>query len=443
MFSHNEIDTTSNTILKDALRASYLGVTFPRPPRPNLEVTRLLIEHGADFASDTRYANTLHGASYYGLHELVKAELEAGVDVNSPGGMYASALDAAIAGRYSLNFLQGGTRLGQYLETIEPLCIKTLLENGASPNVCRESSGTPLLLSSHIGDIVAVKILLTHGADPNFHLPRRSGWQFDRSCLSSACFSKDLRVVKLLVDHGANVQSSCSLAAACWSSQIDIVKYLFEKGANPNGSEDEGDVGSPLQIACSNSNEAIVDILLKNGADVHIGRGHAGSPLNEAAIAGSVPITKMLIERGVNVNMVAGHHGTALQAAANMGEIDVVKCLVNNGADVNLQSGFFKTALQAALSWPHANIVTFLLKSGADVDVKSSYGSTLVEALRNAPTELCEVYVEQCLKTSKMWRVLKRPENASFTDFDALQIFELNTPVDSENPAFLCSLDPF
>ncbi|EEA19856.1 hypothetical protein TMatcc_009997 [Talaromyces marneffei ATCC 18224] len=444
IFESGEIDITSNAVLNDALRASYLGVTFPRPPRPNLDVTKLLIEHGADFASDSRYANTLHGASYYGIYDLMKAELEAGVDVNSQGGKYASALDAAIAGRHSLNFLQGGTRLGQYLETIEPSCIKTLLEHDANPNVCRGSSGTPLMLSSSIGDIVVVKILLAHGADPNFHLPKRRGMQVDRSCLSSACYSKDLRVVKLLVEHGASVHSSCSLAVACWSSQLDIVKYLLENGASPNGSNDECDVGSPLQIACSNSSEAIVELLLKYGADVHLGRSHAGSPLNEAAIAGSVSITNMLIEKGVNVNMVAGHHGTALQAAANMGEIDVVECLIHNGANVNIQCGFFKTALQAAFSWPHVNTVTLLLRSGADVDVKSPYGSTLVDALRNAPTELCEVHIEQYYtRTSQsMWRGVRRPANTSFTDFDALEIFELNSPIDGNDPAFLCSLDP-
>ncbi|KAF3385972.1 Ankyrin repeat and KH domain-containing protein 1 [Talaromyces pinophilus] len=444
MFSRNEIDTTSNAVLKDALYASYLGVTFPRPPGPNLDVTRLLIEHGADFATDARYANTLHGASYYGLHDLVKAELEVGVNVNRQGGKFASALDAAIAGRHQLNFLRGGTRLGQYLESIEPSCIKTLLEHGADPNVCRGNKGTPLLLSSSIGDIVVVKILLAHGADPNFHLPRRSGMQFDRSCLSSACSSKDLRIVKLLVEHGASVHSSCSLASACWSPQLDIVEYLLENGASPNGSEDEGDVGSPLQIACSNGSDAIVELLLQHGADVHLGRGHAGSPLNEAAIAGSVPITKRLIEKGANVNMIAGHHGTALQAAANMGEIDVAECLIKNGADVNIRAGFFKTALQAALLWPHANIVTMLLRSGADVDVKSPYGSTLVEALRNAPTSLCEVHVEQySTKTSQsVWRAVRRPVHASFTDFDALEILELNSPMVDNDPAFLCSLDP-
>lgn len=444
MFSNNEIDTTNNAVLKDALKASYLGITFPRPPRSNLEVTRLLVEHGADFVGDGRYANTLHGASYFGLHNLVIAELEAGVDVNTRGGKYASALDAAIAGRHSLHFLQGGARLGQYLESIDTSCIKTLLEHGADPNIYRENAGTPLLLSSFIGDIVVVNILLAHGADPTFHLPRRSGMQFDRSCLSSACYSKDIRIVKLLVEHGASVNSSCSVAAACWSSQFDIVKYLLENGASPNGSEDEGDLGSPLQMACSNANEAIVELLLQHGADVHLGRGHAGSPLNEAAISGSVSIIKRLIEKEVNVNFIAGHHGTALQAASNMGEIDVVKCLIKNGADVNIHAGFFKTALQAALSWPHANIARLLLISGADVDVKSSYGSTLVEALRNAPADLCEVYLEQySTKTSQsMWRGVKRPTNSSFTDFDTLEIFELNSPIDGNDPAFLCSIDP-
>lgn len=441
IFERNDIDTTNTTVLRDALQASRLSVSFPRPPSSDLEVTRFLIEHGADFASDACYASTLHGASFYGFIDLVQAELKAGADVNSQGGKYASALDAAITGRYVASHYPG-TRRKEYLESVEPSCIKILLEHGADPNVCSDMmKGTPLIHSSYEGDILVVRMLLAHGADPNFHLP--GGSRMNRSCLSAACYSGDLRIFKLLIEHGASIHSSLSLEAACMANSVDMVKYLLANGANPNGNRDESNDGSPLEIAYS---EAIVELLLQYGADINLGWSQEGSPLIRAALYGNLSVTKKLIEKGANVNMMAGMWGPALHAAATIGHVDVAECLIKAGADVNLQCGRFKNALQAALSDPRTDISVLLLRSGADVDVKSSYGSTLVEALRNAPPELGQVYIQQPLSnkpSESTWIIVKRPANSSFTDFDVLEILESKRPIDSNDPGFLCSLEPF
>lgn len=61
-----------------------------------MAVVKFLVENGADLARDEEFQSTLHGACFYGLLVIVKAELEKGVDVNLPGGRYESALAAAI-----------------------------------------------------------------------------------------------------------------------------------------------------------------------------------------------------------------------------------------------------------------------------------------------------------------------------------------------------------
>lgn len=64
---------------------------------------------------------------------------------------------------------------------------------------------TPLELACENGDLEATKILLKHGANPNYQ------HQFDTSrynCLETAIISGNLKMIELLIESGADIQES-------------------------------------------------------------------------------------------------------------------------------------------------------------------------------------------------------------------------------------------
>jgi ankyrin repeat protein len=67
------------------------------------KTVRLLLQHGADFSGGKRFLYNLHAASFFGFDDVVVRELDDGFDVNTRGGHFGTALQAAVSGRYDRN----------------------------------------------------------------------------------------------------------------------------------------------------------------------------------------------------------------------------------------------------------------------------------------------------------------------------------------------------
>lgn len=391
-----------------------------------MAVVKLLIENGADLAKDEEFQNTLHGACYYGLQDIVKAELEKGVDVNVPGGRYESALAATIWGRRwpgellssdedFLNIIKmlldhGANATSQGKMARSPLwlssvygdtdVVQLLLESGANPNGTGKEE-TPIQVACYTGNESLLEILLKYGADPNMAAGNALGYWF------SICANiKDIYAMRLMLAHGwslCNIEDEDKdfFSVKCHDQldgnlheKADTIKVCLGGLPGPMGF-DANDCGWPLQIASKFGQRSIVNVLLRHGVDIYRGGGKAGSPLNETILAGVPYFVEQLIEEGVNVNMLAGDYGSALQCASFKGYWPFVESLLEHGADPNLRGGKYHTALQAAFQKPDSYSFNILLDNGADITVESWYGTTLKEAMCNALQDLSEVYVEQ------------------------------------------------
>jgi len=91
------------------------------------------------------------------------------------------------------------------------------------------------------------------------------------TALSQATFRCDFKLVKYLVENGANVNLTSAdrlrpLQLAVIKDRLDIVKYLVENGADVNLTEQE-DL-SPLYIATFKNLQHIRKYLIKNGASM-------------------------------------------------------------------------------------------------------------------------------------------------------------------------------
>ena len=126
---------------------------------------------------------------------------------------------------------------------------------------------------------------------------------------------------------------------------------------------------TPLSLACTNGDAALVTLLLDAGADANLALRGGETPLMTAARTGKLDAVKALLARGVEVNAKLPLGGqTALMWAAADGHAAVVDALLAAGADFRtpLDTGF--TPLLFAARAGHADIVRALLKAGVDVN---------------------------------------------------------------------------
>ena len=101
-----------------------------------------------------------------------------------------------------------------------------------------------------------------------------------------------------------------------------------------------------LSIAVERSNQSLVDLLIKAGADVNEYR--LETPLMKSARRSTIAITRMLTKAGANVNVQEYHGFTALMEAGTLRmkcAIEHVQLLLLEGASVNIFNSRNRNAL--------------------------------------------------------------------------------------------------
>ena len=164
------------------------------------------------------------------------------------------------------------------------------------------------------------------------------------------------------------------LFKAVEGGKIDLVRHLVGEGCDVNFDVKVSDIrhGSPLQMATSLGDTAMICVLLDAGADVNASPYRESTALQWAAKKGDLSTVRCLVKYGADVNARSRGDMSALQWAAEKGDLSMVRCLVEYGADVNAQPGGNMTALQFAASNGDLSMVHCLVKHGADVDAPCS-----------------------------------------------------------------------
>jgi ankyrin repeat protein len=214
--------------------------------------------------------------------------------------------------------------------------VRSLL-NGIPQKVIAGAEGTAALVwAASRNDAEMVDLLIGAGADA------KSANEFGATALYAAAANPDAAVTGKLLAAGADanvalLSGETPLMEAARRGNLDIVRTLLSAKANPNAQEANGGQ-SVLMWAVSQRHSAVVEELVRGGADVKAGSKTGFTPLMFAAQQGDADTARILINAGANPNEVrpkSGNSYTPLIIASAMGHAKVVELLLDKGADPN------------------------------------------------------------------------------------------------------------
>jgi ankyrin repeat protein len=269
--------------------------------------------------------------------------------------------------------------------------LKTLLDQGISPNTADDRQITPLMMAAETGSVTTMRILIEHGADINAENA------FGSTALIWS--ASDVQKVRLLVEHGADVNKAgksgrtALMIAALSRSPLETVRLLIAKGADTSVVDQQG--MTALATALWGDDTATIRLLLNAGGDADKADLRGVTPLMIAAGNGNLSAVKLLLAKGAKVNAVSLRDGfgkvkngvvaaggfTPLLLAATYGPPEVVQALIDAGADVNAvdMRGMTPLMLAATSDRLDARIVQMLLAHGAKAETKSKAGETVLD----------------------------------------------------------------
>ncbi|KAM3084408.1 hypothetical protein ACMFMG_001486 [Clarireedia jacksonii] len=198
---------------------------------------------------------------------------------------------------------------------------------------------------------------------------------FDMTSLLMAAGRGHESVVSKLISARANLRAQDeygqnALHKAAEGGCAEIARQLID--AQPlliNGNLSVPCAETPLDLAISNCNEDIVDILLPAGTDVNTCDDLGFTPLAAASVNNLPQTIGLLVSKGANMETTDHNGHTPLSIAATMGNTQALKKLLEVGAKVDLSKEYLRTPLAHAAGSGHKDAVNVLLKYGADVNM--------------------------------------------------------------------------
>src|SRR5215510_8725815 len=156
----------------------------------------------------------------------------------------------------------------------------------------------------------------------------------------------------LLTVAAAAAGRAVPLAEAVKHRDLDAVRALLQQHVDVNAPEPDGTTA--LHWAAHQGDADAVDLLLRAGA--------------QSAANGNGAVVERLLKAGADPDTASPGGETVLMTAARAGRLDAVRALLAHGADVDAREA---TRGQTALMWAaaegHAEVVRALVGAGADM----------------------------------------------------------------------------
>jgi ankyrin repeat protein len=228
---------------------------------------------------------------------------------------------------------------------------------------------------------------------------------FGHTPLTLAIVLRRSRIIKLLIDRGANINAKIRLiedefadhyhrvfvahiAAKC--GDLETVQLLID--ANMRLDVHDSYHNNVLHFAAENPDSAVVRLLLKTvGSSLPLDATNgAGMCLMQmAALNENDDVTAALLAAGCPVR-----DGALLVAATNNSNVNVVSILISNGADVNAPSRLGNVPILGGVQNRNEAVLAQLIAAGADVNARDAgCSSVLTHACSNTNEKVLDMVI--------------------------------------------------
>jgi uncharacterized protein len=179
--------------------------------------------------------------------------------------------------------------------------IEKLIAEGEKPNIQDSKSRTPLHVATFMRKHDAARSLLRLGADPNALDAER----YD--IVTIAAVNSDLDMLKIALEGGGNARAITSpydgtaLIAAAHRGHVDVVRALIAAKAPLNHVNNLGWTALLEAVVLGNGGKdhtAVVEALVKAGADVTVPDRHGTTAVGHARTRGYSQIARILENAG-------------------------------------------------------------------------------------------------------------------------------------------------